>query len=47
MIEIFETCQTESIAKQTNRDESLLLGPLFMILICKFFPKEIIDSLPS
>ena len=25
MIEIFETCQTKSIAKQTNRDESLII----------------------
>ena len=25
MIEIFETCQTKSIAKQTNRDEALII----------------------
>ena len=25
MIEKFETCQTKSIAKQTNRDESLII----------------------
>ena len=25
MIEIFETCQTKSITKQTNRDESLII----------------------
>ena len=25
MIEIFETCQTKSIAKQTNMDESLII----------------------
>ena len=36
MIEIFETCQTKSIAKQTNRDESLIIrsiaGMQFFVL---------------
>ena len=29
MIEIFETCQTKSIAKQTNRDESLIIRSIY------------------
>ena len=31
MIEIFETCQTKSIAKQTNRDESLIIRSIGQI----------------
>ena len=30
MIEIFETCQTKSIAKQTNRDESLIIRSILL-----------------
>ena len=46
MIEIFETCQTKSIAKQTNRDESLIIRsiagngvylPILIILIVHVF----------
>ena len=33
MIEIFETCQTKSIAKQTNRDESLLIRSIVWTVI--------------
>ena len=32
MIEIFETCQTKSIAKQTNRDESLIIRSIVATL---------------
>ena len=32
MIEIFETCQTKSIAKQTNRDESLIIRSIIVHL---------------
>ena len=35
MIEIFETCQTKSIAKQTNRDESLIIRSIVMINLLK------------
>ena len=31
MIEIFETCQTKSIAKQTNREESLIIRSIIYI----------------
>ena len=39
MIEIFETCQTKSIAKQTNRDESLIIRSILTIetIIISFF----------
>ena len=31
MIEIFETCQTKSIAKQTNREESLIFRSIVQV----------------
>ena len=34
MIEIFETCQTKSIAKQTNRDESLIIRSIGKTYSC-------------
>ena len=45
MIEIFETCQTKSIAKQTNRDESLIIRSIIPLKNTSKAHKQQIESI--
>ena len=49
MIEIFETCQTKSIAKQTNRDESLIIRSIVCTVytVCTYCISVRVTSAPS
>ena len=42
MIDIFETCQTKSIANQTNRDESLIIRSISLAHVhCKCIQRPV------
>ena len=45
MIEIFETCQTKAIAKQTNRDESLIIRSIIPLKNTSKAHKQQIESI--